>query len=149
MNVDWRIKPAASIHPDAFAALEQAAFGAASWGADSFTAGVGASGVTSIIVCAADEAAVGFAMWRALGEEGEILTLGVVPAFRRSGAGRSLLQSILNDAEVKGVSALFLEVDSKNIAARRLYEKHGFSPIGERRGYYKDGGDAVVLKRKI
>jgi ribosomal-protein-alanine N-acetyltransferase len=44
------------------------------------------------------------------------------------------------------VAAVFLEVAAKNMAARGLYEGLGFVRVGERRAYYGDGGDAVVLR---
>ena len=39
-----------------------------------------------------------------------------------------------------------LEVRLSNIAARRLYEKYGFRPVGLRPRYYSDDGeDALIM----
>lgn len=41
-----------------------------------------------------------------------------------------------------------LEVRASNQAARALYEKHGYCPVGYRRGFYiKPAEDAVLLTK--
>jgi ribosomal-protein-alanine N-acetyltransferase len=44
---------------------------------------------------------------------------------------------------------MFLEVAADNKAANALYAGAGFVQVGERRGYYPDGGDALVLRLDI
>lgn len=46
----------------------------------------------------------------------------------------------------EGVAAV-LEVKACNKRAIKLYEKHGFHPVGLRRKYYADGSDAVLMTR--
>ena len=52
-----------------------------------------------------------------------------------------------------GATRLFLEVADDNVAARGLYERTGFDPIGRRKAYYAgaDGSrtDAVVMSRDL
>jgi ribosomal-protein-alanine N-acetyltransferase len=146
----WLIREAASEHSDALVDIEKTAFGAASWGAASVRESIGAPYVTTLLIFAEGDAPpIGFAMWRRLGEEGEILSLGVLPSRQREGAADALLARVIADAERIGVAALFLEVDAGNAAARALYEKHGFARVGERRGYYRNGADALVLRRAL
>jgi Fur family ferric uptake transcriptional regulator len=43
-------------------------------------------------------------------------------------------------------------VAEDNLAARRLYERHGFAEVGRRKGYYRRGSghaDALVLSRDL
>lgn len=146
----WRVRP---IEPDEaaiLAKLEAAAFGPASWGASSVKAGVNAPYV-SVLLAFPDEAedAEAFALWRTLGDEGEILSIGAAPDSRRRGGADALLGEILSAAVAGGLTAMFLEVDAKNLPAIKLYEKHGFEQVGLRPNYYRTGADALVLKKRL
>ncbi|MXY71468.1 MAG: ribosomal-protein-alanine acetyltransferase, partial [Dehalococcoidia bacterium] len=44
-----------------------------------------------------------------------------------------------------GAAAVTLEVRASNEAARALYRGCGFEEVGERRRYYADGADAVIM----
>ena len=44
--------------------------------------------------------------------------------------------------------AITLEVADGNLGALALYEKHGFTVVGRRSGFYK-GKDAVKMEKKI
>ena len=49
-------------------------------------------------------------------------------------------------AAARGANTLFLEVARSNTAAQALYAGQGFAPVGVRRRYYADGGDAMILR---
>lgn len=96
-----------------------------------------------------DSEATGLALAQGSGEECEILALGVVPARRRLGIGSALLLSTMTEARHRGALHLFLEVAADNIAARALYEAHGFIQIGRRTNYYRRVSglvDALVMR---
>jgi len=82
--------------------------------------------------------------------EAELLWVYVRPSVRRQG-----LSSVLMDAFMKAVSqhldieAVFLEVRATNLPALRLYERFGLESHGVRRGYYKDGEDALLFRRVL
>jgi ribosomal-protein-alanine N-acetyltransferase len=92
----------------------------------------------------------GFAVARMLPpDEVEILNVATDPGVRRRGAGRALVQVLLN---LPG-RVYFLEVRESNVAARALYKAAGFAEAGRRRNYYPGLGlpggsreDAVVMK---
>ncbi len=71
-------------------------------------------------------------------EQGDILTVGVEPAARRKGVGSALLEAMIQAFRARGGRQLFLEVRASNEPARKLYEKHGFRPMGVRRNYYQE-----------
>lgn len=104
-------------------------------------------------VVALAEPGAGFVMVRAVADEAEILTLAVVPAARRRGLGRRLVEAAAAWAESAGAASLFLEVAEDNVAARALYAATGFAEAGRRPGYYARAGaaavDALVLVRQI
>lgn len=78
-------------------------------------------------------------------DEMQILDLAVDERFRRHGLARLLIQSALKLAAGDGAVHAFLEVRRGNEAGISLYNALGFADIGERRKYYKDGEDAIVM----
>jgi len=94
----------------------------------------------------------GLALAQGLSQECEILTLGVVPKWRRSGIASALLAAIVEEARHRGAQALFLEVAVDNTAARALYRVNGFVQIGRRANYYRRAEcrvDALVLRHLL
>ena len=94
----------------------------------------------------------GFALALDLGDECEILSLGVVPEQRRAGIGTALLNSICCAAQLRAAACVALEVAEDNVAARTLYAKQGFIVVGRRRNYYCQAGrvvDALILRRSL
>jgi ribosomal-protein-alanine N-acetyltransferase len=141
------IRAASALDADAVARLEQEAFGAASWGASSVIDGLNRTDTKTAIACKADGGAtVGFAMWRVIAEEAELLTIGVANDYRRQGVAQALIRGIVAECESLAIERLFLEVDQGNAAAVRLYKSCGFERIGVRRHYYKSGADALVMR---
>ncbi len=141
----WRIWTANRADAETLVALEALAFGAKSWGADSVRESFVASRVTVLFGGAAPGRAQGFALWRDLGDEAELLTLGVVEAARRAGLGAALLNATLDAARDRSAQRFLLEVAAGNRAARALYERAGFRDIGARKRYYADGDDAAIM----
>lgn len=82
--------------------------------------------------------------------EGDIQTIAVAPSARRSGLGRTLIQTLMSEAWRRGAREMFLEVRADNPEAQRLYARLGFEDVGVRRGYYQpDGVDAIVMRARI
>ncbi len=129
--------------------LEAAAFGPASWGAEGVRTALIDSGNASLVAGVEGERAAGFAFWRAAAGEAEILSIGVAPGVRRQGMARALLMRLCDDARAEGGEAVFLEVDAGNEAAAALYEKLGFETVGARRAYYRNGADALIMRRNL
>lgn len=82
------------------------------------------------------EPAAGFFLSRTGYEEEELLLIGVLPAFRKHGLGRYLLDRLQQGAAQRGAKRLLLEMRKGN-PAESLYRRFGFYPIGERRDYYR------------
>jgi ribosomal-protein-alanine N-acetyltransferase len=92
----------------------------------------------------------GFALALYLGQECEIISLGVLPRRWREGIGSALLDLICSEGCVRGAERIVLEVAVDNSAALSLYTGRGFVPVGHRRNYYRQTshcGDALVLQR--
>ena len=95
----------------------------------------------------------GFALYRAVAGEAEILTISVLPEARRSGIGAGLLAACEDGARASGAVRLFLEVAAGNLAARALYDRAGYRECGRRKGYYQrpdsSRDDAVVMEKAL
>jgi len=99
-----------------------------------------------------EEAPVGFILARDLAGEVEVLSVGVLPHWRRGGIGRALFDAVVAKAEHDGLGSIVLEVATENTAARALYAAFGFVQVGRRPGYYRQTGgrtDALILRRGI
>jgi len=92
---------------------------------------------------------VGYACWWLVGDEIHILNLAVRPEARGSGAGRALVQRILDDAVAHAAVSVSLEVRPENAAALGLYRAMGFTQIGLRKNYYARAEDAVIMERRF
>ena len=96
-----------------------------------------------------DDEPAGFILVRDLGNECEVLSLGVAPRWRRRGIAQDLLQSAMAEAVRRNLPSIVLEVAVDNDAANDLYAGAGFIAVGRRARYYKrpDGRvDALVLR---
>ncbi|MGE5504770.1 MAG: GNAT family N-acetyltransferase [Actinomycetota bacterium] len=94
------------------------------------------------------EGPAGLVLWRVVADEAEILTLAVLPPWRRTGLGRTLMRAAMDQARQAGAAVMFLEVASGNDAALALYQGLGFQRMGVRRGYY-DGADALTMRADL
>ncbi|MGP9791017.1 ribosomal protein S18-alanine N-acetyltransferase [Roseinatronobacter sp. NSM] len=93
----------------------------------------------------------GFALFRLVADEAEVLTLAVLPKMQRRGIASALLRKGMRQLQARRAQTCFLEVASTNHAARSLYDRAGFVQTGLRKGYYTPatGGnalDALVLR---
>ncbi|MCP1241863.1 GNAT family N-acetyltransferase [Acetobacter lambici] len=129
----------ASLHAQCFAAQEH-------WNTAAMASLMGSAGVCAGLVLA-DGQPAGFVMLRCVAGEAEILTLCVLPEHRRQGLAAQLVAWSLARARAQKAEMVFLEVSVGNSAAQKLYAQARFEPKGQRRAYYPDGSDALVLGR--
>jgi ribosomal-protein-alanine N-acetyltransferase len=101
------------------------------------------------IVRDSSQQVVGYcSFWRVL-DELHINNLAVAPSQRGRGAGTALLHEVLREGARLGARRATLEVRRSNEAARRLYERLGFSVAGVRQAYYTHPvEDALILWRE-
>ncbi len=90
----------------------------------------------------------GFAGIMVAPPDADLLSVAVEPALQRQGIAKMLLKRVLQEAGKHGAERMLLEVRQGNLAARRLYEKTGFSEIGTRKDYYADPKEDAVIMEK-
>ena len=62
---------------------------------------------------------------------GEVMLIGVLPAWRGRGLGRELLRWAVSELRDRGAGAVQLSVEARNERATNLYRRHGFEPAIE------------------
>lgn len=97
-----------------------------------------------------DQAIAGFVLCRLVVDEGEVLTCAVAPARRGRGVGYRLITAALTTLRHEGAKRVLLEVAEDASAARQLYGRCGFRPVGRRARYYaRPSGhsiDAIIMQ---
>lgn len=135
-------------HIDEVMPLETALFGAEAWTEAILWSELARPGTRHFVVACAGGSPVGYAGLSIFDEEAHVQTIGVAVSHQGRGIGDLLLVDLLTAAAQRDVTTVLLEVRADNDVAQRLYARHGFRPIGVRRGYYQPSGvDAVVMAR--
>jgi ribosomal-protein-alanine N-acetyltransferase len=83
------------------------------------------------------------------GVEADILTVAVLPAYRRQGIAKEFMRQIEAYAIERKASAMMLEVELSNESAIKLYESLGYMKISVRMDYYGPGKDAHVMRKEL
>jgi len=83
------------------------------------------------------------------GIEADILTVAVLPAYRRQGIAKEFMRQIEAYAVERQASAMMLEVELSNESAIKLYESLGYMKISVRMDYYGPGKDAHVMRKEF
>ena len=77
---------------------------------------------------------------------GWILTVGVLPDYRRQGLAEELLAVC---EQAMKMSQIKLSVRRSNQAAITLYQKLGYAQVDVWSKYYHDGEDGIVMEKKL
>ena len=104
---------------------------------------------TSFLVAEADSGIiVGYCVASRENDSAHLLSVGVLPQYRRQGIGTALIEALIQ-CFASLVRKLMLEVKQGNRGAIRLYEDLGFSRVGLVENYYTDGSSAVKMQLTI
>ena len=97
------------------------------------------------IVIKQNEEIYGFAGFRTIFEEMEIMNIVTKVDKRNQGFASNMLSYILRYAHNHEMKKIDLEVNENNLPAIKLYKTYGFQVVGKRNKYYKDGGNAILM----
>ena len=81
--------------------------------------------------------------------KGHIVSVAVLPEYRRQGIGRELVTSATKALELHGAEECFLEVRTANEEAVKLYKDMGFDTVRTVSHYYHDGADAFLMSIRL
>jgi ribosomal-protein-alanine N-acetyltransferase len=96
-----------------------------------------------------DSPPIGYACFRLGAGEAELLRVAVAPEARGRGVARRLIAAGFERLRAVGVASCHLEVRPGNAGALAVYRALGFESSGRRRAYYRDGSDALLLRRDL
>lgn len=95
-----------------------------------------------------EEGILGYAIYRALIEQAELLNFGIKKRYQRAGRGEEFLRATMLLLP-ESTTEVLLEVRQSNTAAIGLYDKIGFNEVAVRENYYSTESnkreDALVL----
>jgi [ribosomal protein S18]-alanine N-acetyltransferase len=116
------------------------------WSASLFVSELALRSSRAYLVAKAAGEVVGYGGLMMTMDDGHITTIAVDPRWQRQKIGTRLLVELAREARKRGATSLTLEVRISNEAAKAMYRKFGFAPVGVRRGYYVETGeDAIVM----
>lgn len=139
-----RLQPVRDADLSRLAELHAACFPDDAWNSSALATVLAMPGADGRVFRGEDGAPLGLLLDQCLGAEGEILTIGVAPAWRGRGIARVLLGDLVLRARTASVRRLLLEVAADNLAALALYNAFGFTRLGTRRRYYRRASGPAV-----
>lgn len=86
-------------------------------------------------------------VWQVLLDEIELHLIVTNIYHRRKGMARDLMNYLFSFAQEKKIHRILLEVRVGNDAAQQLYLQCGFIKLAVRKGYYRDGEDALIMEK--
>jgi ribosomal-protein-alanine N-acetyltransferase len=93
-------------------------------------------------------ALIGFICFRNVTDESELLNIGVHPHYRQLGIGKKLMEFYMNFCSRLGIKRFYLEVNSSNQSAIRLYQHFSYQSSGLRKKFYQGKFDALLMMKK-
>jgi ribosomal-protein-alanine N-acetyltransferase len=143
--VSVRVEAMALRDLDAVQDIERRSF-RTPWPAHAYRTELETNRLATYLVARIGDRVVGYGGMWVMVDEAHITTFAVDPDFRRRRIGERLLLALLDIAGTRRAHEATLEVRLSNLAARRLYEKYGFRPVGLRPRYYSDDNeDALIM----
>lgn len=80
-------------------------------------------------------------------ETGWILSMGVLPSWRRKKIGTIMMKSLISALEERGASTIMLSTTETNLAAVSLYTSLGFSARSQKPNYFGDGETRLIMHK--
>jgi ribosomal-protein-alanine N-acetyltransferase len=149
-SVEAKFEPLTEARVDEVVAIERTAY-AHPWTPGNFSDSL-RSGYQAQILGAQDVILGYFVAMKGV-DEVHLLNITVAPEHQGQGWGRVMLEALALWARGQGAQWLWLEVRAGYTRAQRIYERHGFRRVGERKGYYPSSHgqreDAVVMSLKL
>lgn len=103
-----------------------------------------------VVCCDPEGNVVGYIGSRIVLDSADITNVAVRPQYRRQGIGYELVNRMLEEMILRGVSSVLLEVRESNLPAQNCYARAGFVPVGRRKNYYElPKEDALLMGRQL
>jgi ribosomal-protein-alanine N-acetyltransferase len=103
----------------------------------------------AVIVARDRRRLAGFAIMEFYDQHAHLGLLAVRPGYQQRGIGSNLVRWLEASARVAGIFDVRLELRASNHAARRFYERLGYSLVGVRKCYYAGVEDASSMTHDL
>jgi len=91
---------------------------------------------------------VGYVIVQTVLDEGYFFNIAVSEDERGRGIGNLLMNALDEEAKIRQLAFLTLEVRAGNESAIRMYLKHGYTRVGLRKNYYEAPKEDAVIMTK-
>lgn len=125
------------------------------WSEDSYYRLVNDDGFTASFLAEVEDGSgrpviAGFVIFHVAGTNCEVYNIAVDARHARTGIGKQLMTTVVNESLKRYASKVLLEVRKSNTNAIRFYEGFGFTVLGERKNYYSNPvEDAFVMEKGL
>ena len=92
---------------------------------------------------------IGICVFQVVLDEAQINFFVINKKYRKKGFGTYLMRYLIKECEKSNITKLILEVSHTNLTAEKFYSRFDFATVGIRRGYYKDGSDALLKEKNL
>jgi ribosomal-protein-alanine N-acetyltransferase len=92
-------------------------------------------------------AVVGYMIAWFVHDEVHLANIAVESTEQHRGVAQRMLERLLAEGDLRRSAYVTLEVRFSNERAIRLYRRNGFREVAIRKGYYRNGEDALVMMR--
>lgn len=105
--------------------------------------------LSAYVVALCNDDVVGYAgIWKPI-DEAHVTNIVVKKDERGNHIGSQLLEELINMAQKQKLKCITLEVNVKNKNAIKLYKKYNFEEVGQRKKYYNNTDDAIIMTLKL
>lgn len=101
------------------------------------------------LCCFSDTEMAGYIGIKIILDEASIDNIAVKLSMRGKKISKLLLEHAEAHCRQHGAKSIFLEVRESNYIAIALYNGAGFEALGVIKGYYPDGENAILMKKKL
>ncbi len=129
----------------------EASHSLSAWSKNMFTGEMGNAFAYCFVMKRKDEvrqSVIGYVCFRNMIDESELLNIGVHPDHKRMGIGEKLMQFYIDFSRQRGTKTFYLEVNSSNQSAIRLYQLFSYQSSGIRKNFYQGKFDALLMLKK-
>ena len=82
-------------------------------------------------------------------DEANLMNIVTKKQMRHNGFANFLLDELISISKKEKCSTITLEVNENNLPAINLYKKFGFTEVGRRKKYYRNGDTAILMTHNL
>ena len=82
-------------------------------------------------------------------DEANLMNIVTKKQMRHNGFANFLLNELISISKKEKCSTITLEVNENNLPAINLYKKFGFTEVGRRKKYYRNGDTAILMTHNL